>query len=299
MLIPIGLDRTEVRRLPWISFGIIIVNVVVFLATGMGGTANDAKTARAWERAIAYWQEHPYLELPKEVLDQQPSEAARDEVRAQVEFLRQAGNRPPEEPGGLEREEQELARLLQVARSSVEEHPFHKYGLRATDLKPLAFLTSMFIHAGWLHLLGNMLFFYLTGPFVEDAFGRPLFLGLYLSSGVAAALAQVVAFPTSDNPLGGASGAIAGVMGIFLVRFARTKIRFFYWFGLIFSGTFDSPAWLMMPLWLLQQVFMASMGDQGGTAYWAHIGGFVFGLLVGFLFKKSGRAPQPAPPSWN
>lgn len=280
MLIPIGLDKTEVRRLPWITFGIIIACFVVFVLTGLGGTTNEEEAAEAWERGVAYFREHPYLEIPQDLLDIQPSERARDDFKAQVEFLRQAGNKPPEEPGVVEQEQHELDRLWAAFHASENEHPFHKWGLKPGKTTLLAFLTCMFIHAGWLHLIGNMLILYLSGPFVEDAFGRPMYLGLYLTSGIAASLAQVLAFPGSDTPLGGASGAIAGVMGAFLIRYSKTKIKFFYWFGLVFTGTFEAPAWLMLPLWLGQQLFFASMGIETGTAYWAHIGGFVYGLVV-------------------
>jgi membrane associated rhomboid family serine protease len=284
MLIPIGLDKNEVRRLPWVTFGIIIINIVVFLLTGMGGTSSEKETAEAWDRVVTFWQQHPYLEPPKEFLDQQPSEAARDEFKARVEFMRQA-NKPPEDASVLEQEGQTLQRLVDEARATVGEHPFQKWGLKPSDVKLSAFLTCMFIHAGWLHLLGNMLFLYLSGPFVEDAMGRPLYLTFYLSAGIAAGFAQILAFPHSSVPLGGASGAIAGVMGAFLVRYARTKIQFFY-FMYILRGTFEAPAWLMLPLWLAQQLFFASMNMEGGTAYWAHIGGFAYGVGVAALLRQ-------------
>ncbi|MCU0293867.1 MAG: rhomboid family intramembrane serine protease, partial [Thermoanaerobaculaceae bacterium] len=176
----------------------------------------------------------------------------------------------------------------QRLREAVERHPFKRWGLTPAHPTAMAFLTSMFIHGGWMHLLGNMLILWLAGPFVEDAFGRPLFTALYLISGVFAAGSHVLAFPDSQMPLGGASGAIAGVMGAFLIRYAFVKIRFFYWFGLIFRGTFDAPAWIMLPLWLLQNLFFASLDTEGrgGVAYWAHVGGFAFGAAVAFAIKS-------------
>jgi hypothetical protein len=142
----------------------------------------------------------------------------------------------------------------------------------------------MFLHGGWLHLLGNMLFFYISGPFVEDAFGRPLFAGLYLVSGVVSSVVHVAAFPTSEAPLIGASGAIAGIMGAFLVRFARRKIRFLYFFFL-HGGTVDVPAWFVLPLWFVQQIFFAGLTGESGVAYRAHVGGFAFGFVAALAIK--------------
>lgn len=287
MLIPIGLDQTSVRRWPWISIALIVVNLLVFLSTGQGG-GNEAEISTRFEEMLEYWRAHPYLELPREMKPENMDAVEKERFDAMLEFIRSAGAAPPSEAGDLEREREQFDRLVLRFRDAMEAHPFRRWGLTPADPRPLSFITSMFIHGGWMHLLFNMLFLWLAGPFVEDAFGRPLFSVLYLLSGVVSAGAHVMAFPTSQMPLGGASGAIAGIMGAFLIRYALVKIRFFYWFGLIFRGTFDAPAWLMLPLWLLQQVFFASLdtGGRGGVAYWAHIGGFVFGAVVAFGVKK-------------
>jgi tetratricopeptide (TPR) repeat protein len=118
-----------------------------------------------------------------------------------------------------------------------------------------------------------------------------MYAGFYLASGVAAALAFVAVNPASDIPMIGASGAIAGVMGAFLVRYRSTKIRFFYMIGILWRGTFQAPAWVMLPLWFGEQFFMFLMtqglGDAagGGVAYMAHIGGFAFGFIVAQVIR--------------
>ena len=118
----------------------------------------------------------------------------------------------------------------------------------------------MFLHGGWLHLFGNLLLLFLTGPFIEDRWGRPAFLAFYLAAGLAAAGLFVARFPELSLPLIGASGAIAGCMGAFLVRFFRTRMQYFYWFG-IFVGTFSAPAWLMLPLWFGNELLMARVSE--------------------------------------
>jgi membrane associated rhomboid family serine protease len=149
-------------------------------------------------------------------------------------------------------------------------------------------LTAMFLHGGWLHILGNMVFFWAFGPGVEDAMGAVLYLAFYLLGGVVAALAQILSDPSSTVPTLGASGAIAAVMGAFLVTYPRDKIKtvlFIGWFGWV---TYI-PAVLLIGLWFLSQVFSqvgALAGTQGsGVAYMAHIGGALFGFLAAPLFE--------------
>lgn len=148
----------------------------------------------------------------------------------------------------------------------------------------LDILRSMFLHGGWAHLLGNMLYLYLFGDNLEDRFGRPLFLLLYIVSGYAAVVAQVLIDPTSTIPLVGASGAIAGVLGSYLVLFPNVRVRGIILLGL-FSRFADLPAWIVLALWFVLQLFsgLASLDPQmsgGGVAFFAHIGGFICGALL-------------------
>ncbi len=143
--------------------------------------------------------------------------------------------------------------------------------------------SSMFLHAGWMHLAGNMLFLWIFGDNMEDQFGHVGFLAFYLACGLGAAFGQVSADPRSFAPMVGASGAIAGVMGGYLLMFPRAKIDIFFYF-LIFFRIFPVPAWIVLGLWLGLQVwsgFAPSSGDAG-VAYFAHLGGFVAGFVLTF-----------------
>ncbi len=157
----------------------------------------------------------------------------------------------------------------------------------------ITILTSMFMHAGWEHILGNMLFFWVFGPEIEDVMGSLPFLAFYLLGGLAATVAQVAVDPTSTVPNLGASGAIAAVMGIFLVTYPRDQIRTVVFLGWFARVTF-LPAILMVGIWFLTQLFsevgaLAQVDTGGGVAYMAHIGGFVFGMLLGRLFESRRR----------
>jgi membrane associated rhomboid family serine protease len=148
-------------------------------------------------------------------------------------------------------------------------------------------LTSMFLHGGWLHLIGNMWFLWLFGNNVEDSMGRARYLIFYLLSGLAAAATQTFMNPSSAIPMVGASGAISGVMGAYIVLYPRVRVHM-----LIFLGFFITraavPAYLMLGYWFLLQILggRPSLGDEtGGVAFWAHAGGFVTGALLIQLFK--------------
>jgi len=151
--------------------------------------------------------------------------------------------------------------------------------------------TSMFLHGGWMHLIGNMWFLWLFGNNVEDSMTRPRFLAFYLLCGIAAALAQVFAQPDSIVPMVGASGAISGVMGAYLVLYPRVRVYTLLPLGFFFT-TIALPAWAMLIYWMLLQVFGGLSqigGSEGGVAFWAHLGGFLAGVVLVKPFAKPNR----------
>jgi membrane associated rhomboid family serine protease len=156
-------------------------------------------------------------------------------------------------------------------------------------------LTSMFMHAGWMHIIGNMLFFWVFGPEIEDVMGPVRYLLFYLLGGLAATVAQVAIDPTSTVPSLGASGAIAAVMGAFIITYPRDRIRTVLLLGWFSQVTFV-PAIVLVGLWFLTQVF-SEVGalvqtQTGGVAYMAHVGGFAFGAIAARLFESRRRRAQ-------
>jgi membrane associated rhomboid family serine protease len=153
----------------------------------------------------------------------------------------------------------------------------------------ITLITSMFLHGGWLHLGSNMLFLWIFGDNVEDAFGHVLYLIFYLVCGLAASLAQVLINTSSNVPGVGASGAIAGVLAGYIVLFGSRPVR------VLMQGVITSvPSYVMIGLWIVTQLLsgFGSLGDvqSGGVAYWAHIGGFFTGLVLTFLLRGFVRA---------
>jgi len=158
----------------------------------------------------------------------------------------------------------------------------------------ITILTSMFMHGSWSHILGNMVFLWAFGPEIEDLMGRRGYLVFYLLGGLAATAAQVAAGPTSTVPNLGASGAIAAVMGAFLVTYPRDRIRSLLVI-FIFVGVRYIPAALLIGVWfLLQLVNLGAVAPQqgsGGVAYAAHVGGFIFGAVTARLFEGRRLGP--------
>jgi rhomboid family protein len=162
---------------------------------------------------------------------------------------------------------------------------------------------AMFLHAGWLHIGGNMLFLWVFGNNVEDRLGPIPYLLFYLVGGVAAFALQLVLAPGSAIPTLGASGAIAAVLGAYLVAFPRARVLTLVIFFLI--TLVELPAYLVLGLWFVLQLF-SGVGELGtavnsGVAYWAHVGGFAFGVVVGLLFLRGRRreALPPIPPAMS
>jgi membrane associated rhomboid family serine protease len=164
-----------------------------------------------------------------------------------------------------------------------------KYPLAAIIIP---FFTSMFLHAGWMHVLGNMWFLYIFGDNIEDYLGHFLYLLFYVLCGLIAMGTQVAMYPNSNLPTVGASGAIAGVLGAYFILYPRARVL--TWF---FVFVFYVPAWIMLGYWFVLQFLagaatlsMAPRGrDVGGVAFWAHVGGFVAGLVMVKLFPERSR----------
>ena len=163
-------------------------------------------------------------------------------------------------------------------------------------------ITSMFLHGGWMHLIGNMWFLWLFGNNVEDSMTRPRFIVFYLLCGLAAALLQVMIEPDSVIPMVGASGAISGVMGAYLVLYPRVRVFTFVPLG-FFITSIALPAWGMLIYWMVIQLLggftRIGSGQEGGVAFWAHVGGFIAGVVLVKLFENRRRVESHRAQHWE
>lgn len=254
-------DTNPRRRTPVVTYALIAVNVVVFLVGPIATHVLSSGSAEAQCTQLAYLQEH--AAIPDELIGSDPLD-----VVATGEAV----------PGGC------LA------------------GAPDYDKQPwLSVLTAMFLHGGWLHLAGNMLFLYVFGDNVEDRLGRVRYLIFYLACGYAATYGFALADPSSTTPLVGASGAVAGVLGGYLVLYPRAKVWSLLTF--FFFLPVRLPAWLVLASWfLLQLAYSAGAGltdAGGGVAYLAHVLGFALGAALCFRLRGSGRDRKIARPRYG
>ena len=159
-------------------------------------------------------------------------------------------------------------------------------------------LFSMFLHGSWGHILGNMWFLWLFGNNVEDSMGRARYVGFYLLCGLAAAMAQVLANPSSVVPMVGASGAISGVMGAYVLLFPRARVYTLVPLG-FFITTLALPAWVMLGYWIVLQLLGSLGGAESGVAFGAHVGGFVAGLALIKLFVRKDYLARHKAHHWH
>ena len=304
LIIPVGQEHSEVRRQPWVSYGIVTLNVLIFLFLWLSSMQSDvpARFEAKTKEVTEYLVRNPYLSVPPEL-------AAFYGQRG-LQLLDQARqvSSPPIE-WVVRRQQQKLNTMAGELFAIGRELPLLKPGFIPARPDAFAALSSMFVHAGLLHLLGNMMFFFATGPFLEDVFGRVLFSLLYLFSGFAALAVHAWQNPGSLAPVVGASGAVAGIMGAFLIRLRTSRIRFL-WLPIILLPwirfRFLLPAFIFLPLWFVGQFWLAThLSEPGGVALWAHVGGFAFGaaaalLILAFGIEKRWIHPRiEASVAWN
>lgn len=284
ILLPYQHDRMSVKRLPWVSIAILALNLLAFLMTRSAAVEAQERAEASLDAVYAYWAANPFVKTTAAFKERYPTP---------VSNLRRVVGSTFEPPDSdvLAGQQREFEQLIADTIAAADSGPYGRWGFVPSRPTFSSLFTSQFLHAGWLHLIGNMLFFYLSAPFIENIWGRLVFPLFYLAGGAAAAGVQALRFPDATIPLVGASGAIAAVMGAFLVCLGSTRIRFF-WAWMLISvrwGTFPAPAWLMLPIWLVSQLVSASAAGAGpGVAYWAHVGGFVFGALAAASIRFSG-----------
>ena len=178
----------------------------------------------------------------------------------------------------------------------LDQIPMWRWGYRTDSGYNLNMVTCAFVHGGWLHLIGNMIFLWLAGSAIEDRFGPIKFAVFYLAGAAAATICYAAMYSGEPTIVIGASGAVSAVMGAFLVYFATTQIQFWYWW-FVRTGTFRAAAYIALPLWFGEQILYRSLESTtsySGVAYEAHIGGFAFGVCVALvarlLFRENAAA---------
>ena len=294
MLIPLRHENMEGRRWPIVTFALIALNVLIFLGTHWKIEEQEPERQQVRMHLLVLAVTHPQLRMPRDVekfvdlVKRGTPEAAWKEFAStnrKPEDISDTQIREVEDPEQLQTEMDTLAqRFMEVEKSSIIEN----FAFVPAHPNPVSYLTSMFLHVGWLHLIGNMWFLWLAGFILEDRWGRVIYPIFYLLAGVVASLIHAMFNPASIVPTLGASGSIAALMGGFLVRFPKLKIEML-WYMLIFRIRFKAAAYWLLPMWLFMEIFYGSLfGQASGVAHWAHVGGFVAGALGALVIARTG-----------
>lgn len=298
-LIPVFHDQALLRRWPWVSTVLLALTVGAFLVAGRAEEGARDRTALAANEAVEFWLEHPGLDgsallpllPPALALQVQPVGSA--DPSGPTGMLRDLASGPlalaPAAPPTPDQQAR-LDALVAEARAAAEDRPFVRYGFVAASPAPASWLTYAFLHSGIFHLLGNMLLFWLASTAIEDRWGRPATASFFVAAAAMSALGFRWVRPEETTPLVGASGAVAALMGAFLVRFFRARVRFLYAYMITLRpkwGAFYAPAWLVLPLWLVWQVLEWALVPAGlrSVAVESHVAGFAFGVVVAGLVR--------------
>lgn len=292
MLIPLRHENMQGRRWPVITFGIIALNVLVFLGTHWRMDREGPELGNVRVHLALLSAMHPELKVPEKAQEfvtyvrtkqaavwkemQDPGRSSLDVWDAQM--------RAEHDEDALQQQMDSLGdRYAELTASSI----LTKYAFIPAHPTLLGLISANFMHAGWLHLIGNMWFLWLAGAILEDTWGRVIYPAFYLIAGLLAFQVHALVNAGSLTPTLGASGAIAGLMGAFLVRFPTTKIEM-GWLIVYRFIRFKMAAYWLLPVWLLTEILYGSVGQASGVAHWAHIGGFAFGAVIALAIQKSG-----------
>jgi membrane associated rhomboid family serine protease len=295
MLIPLRHENMQGRRWPVITIGIIALNVVIFLGTHWTIDREAPEMSETRVHLILLAAMHPELKVEGKAADlittvqtKNPDlwkEAKNQNRDVHDEWDARMRMAADEHPDVLQEEMDSLSRRYEeLSETSL----INKYAFIPAHQTALSLVTANFLHGGWLHLIGNMWFLWLAGAVLEDTWGRVIYPAFYMVAGILALQVHAMANAGSLTPTIGASGAIAGLMGAFLVRFPTTKIEM-GWLLMYRFYRFKMAAYWLLPLWLVLEIFYGTaFGQASGVAHWAHIGGFIFGAAIALAVQKSG-----------
>jgi len=305
--LPLGNEKSTVRRVPWVTFSFIALNVIIFFAT-LPATAQQDRDLNS-----TYTKLGEFVSTNRELL---ADPALRERVREsgfisqeEADLIEQEIALSPEreaeyklwlKSGEASKLRAELETKLGEFRAACDAHLWFRYGIAPNgNWKPYQLISSQFVHEGFFHLFFNMIFFFAVGFSLEDLWGRSTFLAFYLVAGVAAALPMVIS--AHNGPAFGASGAISGAMGAFLIRLHRTKVRI-GWASPVLAlpifiagrkpwGVIGIPAYVFLPFYFACQLIpwwlYSRVGATNGVAYSAHFAGLGFGIIFALLMKAT------------
>ncbi len=293
MFIPLRHENMRGRRWPYVTFVLIALNIIIFLFTHGPMERQQPQIGEVRLHLLLLAGMHPELQISPDANEfiesvkkkagssweqlASPQRRIRDPWDAQI--------RRVDDPQELQHEMDTLSAAFEDQQHSTI---LGKYAFVPARPRALPYLSANFLHSGWMHLIGNMWFLWLAGFILEDTWGRAIYSAFYLIAGAAALQFYAWCTPGSFMPLVGASGAVAALMGAFLIRFPKLKIEMATFISL-YPIKFKVAAYWLLPFWLLTEfIYGSAYGQLSPVAHWAHVGGFLFGMLGAYVVRKSG-----------
>jgi len=275
--IPLKSEKS-LNKLPFVTIGLIVLNTLILVISGSAVSRQQNEMSEILDQMFAleiqYLDENYFMD--PEVMENFDLEQHHEAVRS--------GQIIPADSENYKRWMQLYERFQNIK----EQRVYQRWGLIPARFSFLKVITSMFLHAGFFHLLGNMLFLWIVGANMEDHVGALEFSVLYVVSGIIAALFHKMAFPSSEVPCIGASGAVSGIMGAFLINYYKTKIRGLLMIGFFFWRVISVSAYVILPFYFLKEIVEAQSSQSFGVAHWAHIGGFFLGAGIMVIYRSAG-----------
>ncbi|HLJ87688.1 MAG TPA: rhomboid family intramembrane serine protease [Candidatus Angelobacter sp.] len=295
MLIPIRHEQMSARRWPVVTLTLIALNTVIFLLTHWSVSDEPSRSSVDRLHILYLAALHPELKFPPQaqqvVDDYRAAEPQSWKWAVDQGFNRRAADAWDAQIRTLNDNalQEEMDRLVaDYAQASASPGFYEEYAFIPAHPSLVSYLTANFLHGGWLHLIGNMWFLWLAGFVLEDVWGRVLYTAFYLVAGAVALQFHAWTNLHSHVATLGASGAVAALMGAFVVRFPKMQITM-VWLRFLRFHTFQAAAYWLLPLWVLMEIFYGALvGTSGGVAHWAHVGGFLFGVAGAVAFRYSG-----------
>jgi membrane associated rhomboid family serine protease len=296
VIIPLRHENNRGRRWPYITITIIALSALLFLVAHNSLDEQFNRSAEVQShtlRLAAAYPDAPLSQGQQELV----SNFRRSQRATWDQFA--SGERNPEDKWELEMRQSTPDQIKQEMISlgsqldQMRHSTIFQFGLAAPQPTLVSFITANFIEGSWLHLILNLWFLWLVGTALEEVWGPPLYAGIYLVSGIGGLIVQALANRSGMVPVIGASGAIAALLGAFLVRFSTSKIQLGFFYLRPKLLRFSLPAYAVLPLWVAGQFFSSRMSHEaGGASYWSQIGGFAIGLTLAIILRYSGIAKK-------
>ena len=292
MIVPLRQENDRGWRWPYVTIAMIALSALLFFVAHNSIDDQFNRLAEVQSHTLRLAAAYP--DAPLSPAQQQLVSSFRRSQRASWDQFASRESNPDDKwevemrqytPDQMKQESLSLANQLDQMRQSA----IFQFGLAAPRPTLISFLTASFIEGSWLHIVLNLWFLWLLGAALEDVWGTPLFAGIYLVSGIGALIVQALANRGGTVPVIGASGAVAALLGAFLVRFSTSKIQLGLFYFRPNLLRFSLPAYAVLPAWIVGQFVSSRMSHQsGGASYWSQIGGFAIGLTVAAVLHYSG-----------